>query len=183
MKKILVIVDMQNDFVTGSLGNEECKHVVTEVVDVICKGEYDEVLLTRDTHHDDYLTTQEGKKLPVEHCFENTYGWEVVDEIRIALQEKYANDNEKVRYFNKHVFGSVELAEYLQKQELENKDLTIDFVGVCTGICVISNVLLAKAFCKDANVRVINRACACVTPQSHDTAIQAMKNCQVEIIT
>lgn len=180
MRKILVVVDMQNDFITGCLGNEECVAVVPAVVDTIMSGNYDEVAVTRDTHHEDYLKTQEGRKLPVEHCIENTEGWELVNEVKDAIENSFDENN--IRYFNKSVFGSVELAEYLSKQEEKNEGLVIDFVGVCTGICVISNVMLAKAFCTNADIRVIANACACVCPKSHNTALEAMKTCQVDIL-
>lgn len=180
MKKVLVVIDMQNDFITGCLGNEQCVASVPEVVNVIKSGDYSEVAVTRDTHHEGYLSTQEGRKLPVEHCFENSRGWEIVDEVKKALAESFAESD--IRYFNKPVFGSVELAEYLGQLEEKNDALQVDFVGVCTGICVISNVMLAKAYCKEADIRVFANACACVTPESHQTALDAMKTCQVEII-
>lgn len=180
MRKILVVVDMQNDFVTGCLGNAECEASVEEVVKVIKSGKYDEVAITRDTHHEDYLSTQEGRKLPVEHCFEGTEGWQIVDEVQKAIDESFESGN--IRYFDKPVFGSVKLAEYIKTVDQNEDKLSVDFVGVCTGICVISNVMLVKANCPEAEIKVIADACACVTPQSHQTALDAMKTCHVDIV-
>lgn len=180
MHKILVVVDMQKDFTTGVLGNEECKVAISKVVDVINQGDYDEFILTRDTHDSDYLNTQEGKKLPVEHCIKGTDGWEIVSEIEAAVETK----SKPVQFIDKPVFGSMKLGELLSDiyGKYREEGLTLDFVGVCTGICVISNVLIAKAGCPEAVVRVIKDACACVTPKSHETALEAMKTCQVDVI-
>lgn len=180
MHKVLVIVDMQKDFTTGVLGNEECKAAISKVTDVIRQGDYDEYFLTRDTHGDNYLSTQEGKKLPVPHCIKGTDGWKIVNDIETSCRAK----RKPVHFIDKPVFGSVELGEQLRAlyEKYCAEGLTIDFVGVCTGICVISNVLIAKANCPEAVVRVIADACACVTVQSHQTALEAMKTCQVDII-
>lgn len=180
MRKILVVVDMQKDFTTGVLGNEECRAVISKVADVIGQGDYDELILTRDTHGEDYMDTQEGKKLPVPHCIKGTDGWEIVGEVEAAVKAK----NVPVRFIDKPVFGSMELGKCLGAlyEKYREEGMTVDFAGVCTGICVISNVLIAKAACPEAAVRVIKDACACVTPKSHETAIEAMKTCQVDII-
>ena len=178
--KILVIVDMQNDFLTGPLGNKECEAVVKKVCEVVKNGGYDGVIFTKDTHQADYMSTQEGKKLPVEHCIEGTDGWKVCDDILRAVDEKFTAKEQKE--FCKNTFGSVTLGEYLRATYSEGKNLELDFVGVCTGICVINNVSIAKAFCPEAEVNVIENACACVTEQSHKTAIEAMKTFQVNII-
>lgn len=178
-KRILVVVDMQNDFTTGVLGNKECTEAIDKVIEVIQEGNYDEVVATRDTHTEDYMNTQEGKKLPVVHCIDGTEGWEVVPAIEKAIRE--ANGGE-AKIFDKPTFGSVKLAEYLKQQYQAEGGAEFDFVGVCTGICVISNVALAKAYCPEAPVRVIAKGCACVTPDSHETALNAMKTFQVEIV-
>lgn len=180
MYKILVVVDMQKDFTTGVLGNKECETAISKVADVIHQGDYDEYILTRDTHGENYMDTQEGKKLPVPHCIKGTDGWEIVSEIETSLKTK----NKPVHFIDKPVFGSLELGEQLHGlyEDYKDEGLTLDFVGVCTGICVISNVLIAKAACPEAHVRVIADACACVTPKSHETALEAMKTCQVDVI-
>lgn len=181
MRKILVVVDMQNDFTTGPLGNKECAAVIPEVVSAIQSGTYERILFTKDTHQSDYLRTQEGKRLPVPHCIEGTNGWEIVSSITDAAEGK------ETEVICKPSFGSVLLGERLKKySEVAEKpadaEMEIDFCGVCTGICVISNVMIAKAFVPEAKVCVIEKACACVTPQSHQTAIEAMKTCQVDMI-
>lgn len=180
MRRILVVVDMQNDFTTGVLGNKECESVISKVLDVINQGEYDTFFLTRDSHGADYMNTQEGRKLPVPHCIRDTDGWQVVPCIEEACRAKC----KEMYFIDKPVFGSMELGERLRDlyMNYHEEGITIDFVGVCTGICVISNVFIAKAGCPEAAVRVIADACACVTPKSHETALEAMKTCQVDII-
>lgn len=178
MKKILVVVDMQNDFITGALGNAECQASVQKVVDVIKNNKYDNIFLTRDTHNDNYMETQEGKNLPVPHCIENTAGWEIVDAVSEAVA---ACRDADVKIINKPTFGSVELGTIL-REIYDKEDAIIDFCGVCTGICVISNVMIAKANCPEAEIRVFQDACACITPESHRTAIEAMRLCQVSIV-
>lgn len=168
MKKLLVVVDMQNDFVTGSLANTEAQKIVGDINDYV-KNFDGEVVFTRDTHQPNYMETQEGSKLPVVHCIEGTEGWQIVDGIDVP-----ANAN----IFNKPTFGSVDLANYIKNNGFDY----VEFCGVCTGICVISNVALAKAFCPEVTVKVIERLCACVTPDTHKTAIDAMKTFQVDVI-
>lgn len=176
MKKALVIVDMQNDFIDGKLGNRECQAVVPQIVDIINTGDYNAVIYTKDTHTDNYLDTQEGKKLPVRHCIYDTEGWLVNKDIIDALYDK------KVETYsiNKSTFGSLELAEVLQENYSDYDE--IDFCGVCTGICVISNVAISKAALPEVKICVIENACACVTPDTHRNAIEAMKVFQVDII-
>ena len=180
--KTLVIVDMQNDFTSGALGNAECEAVVPEVVSLVNSKEFDKIILTRDTHDGKlYLDTQEGKKLPVPHCIKGTDGWQVRSEIMEAVEKNY--DKKDYVIIDKPTFGSTDLActlEYIFKNN-QNK-LEIYFCGVCTGICVISNVALVKAFLPESKVCVVEKACACVTPESHRTAIEAMKTFQVDIV-
>lgn len=177
-KKILVVVDAQNDFITGALGNKECDVATNVIADEIRSGKYDDVIFTRDTHDENYLNTQEGKKLPVTHCIKWTNGWEVDARLKDAMKERGVNCDD-ITYIDKPTFGSKELGRLLE--EYDNSDTEIYFCGFCTGICVISNVSIAKTFCKDAEVLVIENACACVTPESHKTAIEAMKMIQVGI--
>lgn len=177
MKKILVVVDMQNDFIDGPLGNDECKAVVDNVVNVIESNQYDKVYVTYDTHMDNYLTTQEGINLPVKHCIKGTAGHQYNEKVMNALIDKYEDNFEKIE---KLTFGSDVLGQNI-KYYIKGDEAEIDFIGVCTGICVISNVLVTKAFNPEARVSVIENACACVTPESHKTAIEAMKLCQVNI--
>ena len=179
MQKILVVVDMQNDFIDGALGTKEAVAIVPKVAEKIRTFD-GEVIFTRDTHEENYMETQEGRKLPVPHCIKDTDGWQIVPEIEDACKKKTSG---AFRIIDKPSFGSIELGEELKRiSEASNDKLQIDFCGVCTGICVISNVAIAKAECPEAAIRVIKDACACVTPQSHETAIAAMQNFQVDVI-
>lgn len=181
--KVLAVIDMQNDFITGSLGNEACRDVVPEVVKVIVAGDYDEVFLTRDTHDDNYLQTQEGRKLPVIHTQRDTEGWQIQEDVWKAVTDNYRD--EQIQVIDKGTFGSEKLALKLKELGLEKEGdgtLQIDFVGVCTDICVINNVFLVKAAVPEATVCVIAGACAGVTPASHQTALDAMENCQIDIV-
>jgi len=167
--KILVVVDMQNDFIDGALGTPEAVKIVPYVKE--CIENFDgKVLFTRDTHFEDYMDTQEGKNLPVKHCIKGTTGWEIRPELD-ALR--------KTEVIDKLTFGSSALPEVLaQEENLES----VTFIGLCTDICVISNVMITKAFFPEVPVIVDAKACAGVTPQSHQNALEAMKMCQVTII-
>ena len=167
--KILVVVDMQNDFIDGALGTPEAVSIVPYVKEVI--ESFDgKVLFTRDTHFADYMDTQEGKNLPVPHCVKDTEGWQIRKELD-ALRKTPAID--------KITFGSKYLVEIL-KEEPSVESIT--FVGLCTDICVISNVMLTKAFFPEIPLIVDAKACAGVTPESHQNALAAMKMCQVRIV-
>ena len=170
MKKLLVVVDMQNDFIGGPLGTKEAETVVPAVAARIkrAKADGDEILFTRDTHGDDYPASAEGKKLPVAHCLRGTYGWQIDGRLDAA--------GAKILY--KPAFGSVALGEYVRSGGYGE----IELVGVCTDICVISNALLVKAFSPETRVAVRRDCCAGVTPESHENALRAMAVCQIEII-
>ncbi len=165
MKKVLVVVDMQHDFVTGALGTEEARAIVPRVKELAEGAE--EVVYTADTHTEEYLSTREGRLLPVPHCIKGTKGWEILPEVYRA----------GAKIFEKPAFGSVALAEYLKAGGYDE----ISFCGVCTDICVVSNALLAKAYLPEAEVRVYASACAGVTPALHDAALQTMRSCQVTV--
>lgn len=167
--KILVVVDMQNDFIDGALGTPEAASIVPYVREVI--ESFDgKVLFTRDTHFADYMDTQEGKNLPVPHCIKDTDGWRIRKELD-ALRKTPAID--------KITFGSKDLVDILKG---EPSIESITFVGLCTDICVISNVMLTKAFFPEIPLIVDAKACAGVTPESHQNALAAMKMCQVRIV-
>ncbi len=167
--KYLIVVDMQNDFIDGALGSEEAVKIVPYVKQLV--ENFDgEVLFTRDTHYENYMDTQEGKNLPVPHCIANTNGWQIHPELD-ALRKNAA--------INKNTFGSKELVEFFK----DKKDIqSITFVGLCTDICVISNVMLIKAFFPEIPLIVDAKGCAGVTVESHKTALNAMKAIQVLII-
>lgn len=170
-KKLLVVVDMQNDFVTGALPNTEAQKFVPDLVEYIKKFDGD-VIFTKDTHNDEnYMDSQEGKKLPVMHCVRGTEGWELIPELK-ALNVPESS------IVIKPTFGSVKLANWICNNGFDE----VYFCGVCTGICVISNVALVKAFCPNTPVKVIEDLCACVTPETHKTAIDSMRTFQVDII-
>ncbi|MGN0711568.1 MAG: cysteine hydrolase family protein [Anaerovoracaceae bacterium] len=173
MENILVVVDMQNDFIDGSLGTAEAQKIVGNVKEKI-KNFDGKIYFTRDTHGRDYLETSEGRKLPVEHCIKDTEGWQ----IRAGLVE--AAEGRLADIIDKPSFGSVELAESLKRREKETGEVT--FVGLCTDICVISNVLLAKAYMPETKLVVDASCCAGVTPESHENALEAMKMCQIDVI-
>lgn len=170
--KVLVVVDMQNDFTYGALRNEDAIAIIPAVKEKI-ESFVGEVIFTLDTHTSDYLNTQEGKKLPVPHCIEDTEGWELVDELKPLAEGKVI--------LKKPTFGSVALAEMLaEKNEAEPID-EITLIGICTDICVISNAMLVKATLPEVTVKVDPKCCAGVTRQSHETALKAMAACQIEI--
>ncbi|ETA79546.1 cysteine hydrolase family protein [Youngiibacter fragilis] len=170
MRKVLVVVDMQKDFIDGSLGTSEAVEIVPVVVKKISNWDGD-VVFTRDTHREEYLQTNEGGNLPVMHCISGTPGWEIDKTVLEAA------DGEK-RIYDKDTFGSKELAMDLMNVGAD----VIELVGLCTDICVISNALLIKAFLPEAKIRVDASCCAGVSPESHRNALEAMKVCQVEIL-
>lgn len=174
MRKILVVVDMQNDFIDGALGTAEAVAIVPKVVEKIAQYDPWNIYLTRDTHYENYLKTQEGRNLPVEHCIEGTHGWQICDAVAAAAEGAAFTAN-------KPTFGSVELASRLMV-ERATEGLEIEMVGLCTDICVISNALLLKAAMPEVPITVDAACCAGVTPESHKNALEAMKMCQIKVI-
>jgi nicotinamidase/pyrazinamidase len=171
MQKILVVVDMQNDFIDGSLGTKEAVEIVPSVKEKI--ENFDgKVIFTRDTHFDNYLETQEGTLLPVKHCIKNTNGWQIHPELD-ALRVSEAVD--------KPTFGSVILGKKLVEENEKETIESVTLIGLCTDICVISNALLIKAFLPEVPIIVDAKCCAGVTPDSHKNALNAMMACQIKI--
>ena len=169
--KILIVVDMQNDFIDGALGTKEAEKIVANVKEKIdtYRSNNDEVIFTRDTHFEDYLETQEGKNLPVKHCIKDTFGWQISSKLDVT-------DSVVI---DKPTFGSTKLTEYLlSKQNISE----IQLVGLCTDICVISNAFLLKAALPEVLISVDSRCCAGVTPESHNRALESMKTCQIMVI-
>ena len=171
MKKVLVVVDMQKDFINGVLGTKEAEAIVDSVVETV-KCFEGEVNFTRDTHAENYLETQEGKNLPVPHCIKGTDGWKLDRKLECLRADT-------MKIFDNPTFGSMALADYL-KAEKELESVTL--IGLCTDICVISNALLIKAALPETEIRVIEKCCAGVTPQSHKNALEAMRMCQIKIV-
>lgn len=168
--RVLVVVDMQNDFIDGALGTKEAEAIIDNVNQKIInyRNSGDVVVFTRDTHHEDYLNTTEGKKLPVPHCIKGTDGWQITSKIEVF--------DDKI--IDKPTFGSLELAEYVDKFNVSS----IEIIGLCTDICVISNAMIMKAKFPEINISVDSSCCAGVTPESHNNALKAMEMCHIEII-
>ena len=173
MKKILVVVDMQNDFIDGALGTAQAVGILPRALELVRSFD-GEVVFTRDTHFENYLDTAEGRKLPVVHCIKDTDGWQIAAELE---KERVARG---ARVFDKVTFGSSELAEYIRKCESDIEEIVI--IGICTDICVISNAMLIKAAAPEIKITVDSSACAGVTPESHERALSAMKMCQIDVI-
>ena len=169
-KELLIVVDMQNDFLTGALGTKEAQEILPAVNEKIRNAE--RVIYTLDTHTDDYLSTQEGQNIPVEHCMKGTWGH--------ALADGLVQRDDALR-IEKPTFGSVELGQKVRELEKNGEIDSVELIGVCTDVCVITNALLIKSFCPQLPVSVDAACCAGVTPQAHETALAAMRACQVEI--
>ena len=169
MSKILIVVDMQNDFIDGSLGSKEAVAIVPYVKSKIINFD-GKVFFTRDTHFDDYLSTQEGVNLPVKHCIKGSDGWNIHPELEVLR---------KTEAIDKITFGSKDLVDVLKKEDCIE---SIEFVGLCTDICVISNVMVVKAFFPEISLIVDAKGCAGVSVESHLNALNAMKICQVKVL-
>lgn len=173
MKKILIVVDMQKDFVDGALGTAEAVAIVDNVVKKIENFDGD-IIATYDTHRDNYAETQEGRNLPVPHCIKGSDGWELDSKVQAALDKKGFTAIEKP------TFGSVDLPEYIRKN-YNADEIEIELIGLCTDICVVSNALLMKANFLETKVSVDASCCAGVTVDSHNAALLTMKMCQVNV--
>ena len=173
MKKILVVVDMQNDFIDGSLGTAEAQSIIKKAAEKITTFGGD-IYVTFDTHTSDYLSTGEGKLLPVEHCIEGTKGWELNKTIEAALCKK------EYTAVKKPTFGSTELVRIIG-EKYDATDIEIELIGLCTDICVISNALLLKASFYETPISVDASCCAGVTPKKHESALDVMRSCQINI--
>lgn len=170
MSKYLIVVDVQKDFVVGALGAAEAEAIIPRIREKIAEyhASGDAVIFTRDTHQKNYLETNEGKHLPVEHCIENTDGWQIYGGLA---------DSDSV-VINKSTFGYLDWKKIIEY----SSELEIEVIGLCTDICVVSNALILKALFPEATVSVDSTACAGVTPDSHEAALTTMKMCQVNVI-
>ena len=168
MKKCLVLVDFQNDFIDGSLGTLEAQSIVPAVLDKLAQYPKETRLATMDTHFEDYLSTQEGKNLPVIHCQKDSPGWQIRKEAQVGFAQ----------VFEKSSFGSIELAEYIRDSEFDE----VELVGICTDICVISNAFLIKVYAPEVKLVVDAACCAGVTVEKHLAALETMRSCQVEVV-
>ena len=181
-KKILIVIDVQNDFITGALRNEEAIKKVPNIVKKINDFNGDAIFCTLDTHGSNYLNTKEGEKLPVVHCVKDTEGWKIEASVQAVLDE--ADDRGiEVIYIEKPTFGSDDLPLFIHQLLPTNVEFDIEIVGFCTDICVVSNALLVKAaFYDKADIKVIEDCCAGVTPETHFAACKTMQMCQIDII-
>lgn len=174
MKKFLVVVDMQKDFVDGALGTKEAQAIVPAAVETI-KNFEGQIFVTYDTHFENYMETAEGKKLPVPHCIKGTDGWKLDQQIAAALDGKDYTEVEKI------TFGSVDLPGMIGKATGE-EEFSVELIGLCTDICVVSNALLLKATYPEMPISVDPKCCAGVSPETHEAALSTMRCCQIDIL-
>lgn len=174
MKKILLVIDMQNDFIDGALGTPEAVAIVENVKAKILTYPKEDVFATRDTHTSFYMETQEGKNLPVPHCIRGTEGWQIRPEIADLIYPDHVID--------KPTFGSTQLAKLMEILERrEEEGIEIELVGLCTDICVVSNALLIKATLPETPISCDASCCAGVTPAKHEAALETMRSCQIKV--
>ncbi len=175
MSKVLIVVDMQNDFITGALASPQGPYIVNGVIEYI-KNFDGEVIYTMDTHYDNYMDTLEGKNLPVHHCIKGTSGWEIPLELLQTLELKNSKKIEKLS------FGSPDLIQYLSDKDKKNEIDEIYMVGICTDICVITNAIALKCSLHNVPINVISSLCAGVSQERHDVALNTMQYCQINVI-
>ena len=173
--KYLIVVDMQHDFVDGTLGTPEATAIVERCCEKV-RAFNGTLAFTQDTHDPDYLDTQEGRNLPVEHCIKGTDGWAILAPLAAVQRERDAP------VFEKGAFGSLELAEWLQREHAAHPIDAIELVGLCTDICVVSNALLLKAYLPETPIRVIESCCAGSSLVAHQAALKTMEMCQIEVV-
>ena len=185
--RVLLLIDLQKDFIDGALGSAEAQAIIPRVVEKL--NNYEDkrntlVLYTKDTHYDNYMDTLEGKMLPVPHCIENTPGWSINKDIERAVRSNsfltYSSDKIINSRVYKNTFGSDDLRDFFLK--FKDKIDEVEFVGLCTDICVISNVLMCRQTLPDTKIVVDASCCAGVTPDKHKAALEVMKSCQIEVI-
>ncbi|MBR2529183.1 MAG: cysteine hydrolase [Blautia sp.] len=173
MRKILIVIDMQNDFIDEALGTAEAIAIVESVKEKIRSYPAVDVIATMDTHGEDYMETQEGRYLPVPHCIRGSEGWKIRPDIAALLTD--------VKLYEKPTFGSTALAADL-KAISEYEEIELELIGLCTDICVVSNALLLKATMPEVKISVDAACCAGVTPEKHLAALETMRSCQVQVV-
>ncbi len=173
MRKLLIVIDMQNDFIDAALGTKEAEAIVEAVKEKIRSFPAENVIATMDTHEENYMQTQEGKYLPVPHCIRGSEGWQIRSDIAALLTG--------AKIYEKPTFGSTALAADL-KEMSEKEEIEIELVGLCTDICVVSNALLIKAMMPEVKISVDASCCAGVTPEKHLAALETMRSCQIQIL-
>ncbi len=172
MRRILVVIDMQNDFIDMALGTKEAEAIVPKVLEKIRSYPLEDVYATMDTHGEDYMETQEGRYLPVPHCIRGSEGWQIRPEIAALLED--------AQIYEKPTFGSVQLAEDL-KDMADGEAIELEMAGLCTDICVASNALLLKAYMPEVKISVDASCCAGVTPEKHLAALETLRSCQIQV--
>lgn len=172
MRKILIVIDMQNDFIDGSLGTPEALEIIEPVKNKIRDWKKEDIFATMDTHEENYLETQEGKYLPVRHCIRGTHGWQIREDIAELLDGAVI--------IEKPTFGSMKLAETLQRLSTK-EEIELELIGLCTDICVVSNALLLKVAMPEVKISVDASCCAGVSPEKHLAALETMASCQIDI--
>lgn len=173
MRKILIVIDMQNDFIDAALGTPEAVAIVEAVKDKIRTYAPRDIIATMDTHGENYMQTQEGTYLPVPHCLKGSQGWQIRPDIQELL--------DGARIYEKPTFGSTALAEDLKKLSGQ-EEIELELVGLCTDICVVSNALLLKAMMPEVKISVDASCCAGVTPLKHQAALETMRSCQIQVL-
>ena len=173
MRKILIVIDMQNDFIDAALGTKEAVSIVEAVKEKIRSYPAENVYATMDTHGENYMDTQEGKYLPVPHCIRGTEGWKIRPDIEDLLKG--------AKIYEKPTFGSVKMAADL-KALSEKEEIELELIGLCTDICVASNALLLKAVMPEVKISVDPVCCAGVTPEKHEAALETMRSCQIQVV-
>ena len=173
MRKLLIVIDMQNDFIDAALGTKEAVAIVDAVKEKIRSYPAENVIATMDTHAENYLKTQEGRTLPVVHCVKGTDGWQIRPEIASLLKG--------AKIYEKPTFGSTAMAADL-REESEKEEIELELIGLCTDICVVSNALLLKASMPEVKITVDAACCAGVTPEKHAAALETMRSCQIHVI-
>ena len=190
--KVLIIIDMQYDFIDGSLGTPEAEAIIPKIVEKINGADEDTVIIfTKDTHYADYLKTQEGEHLPIPHCIRETNGWNIHKDVRAAWLAKEGRfvisqevfDIEENNTIEKETFGSLKLGELLTKMDMFSIEIDeVEICGICTDICVISNAMIVKNCLPETTITIDSSCCAGTTPEGHKTALDAMKACQINVI-
>ena len=173
MRKILIVVDMQNDFIDGSLGSKEAVAIVDKVKEKILSYAPEDRFATMDTHGENYMETQEGRNLPVPHCIKGSEGWK--------LRADYEGLIPEANIFEKPTFGSLTLAVFIRELAAK-EDIEVELIGLCTDICVVSNALMIKANVPEVSVSVDSSCCAGVTPEKHEAALETMRSCQIKVL-
>ena len=177
MKKLLVLVDFQNDFIDGALGTPEAMAIVPNVIKKVKEWDGD-ILFTADTHNSNYINTNEGKHLPIPHCIFDTNGWELQKDVAKVLKERMSPTEFQMATFLKKTFACKSLCAEIEALHYDY----VEFIGLCTDICVVSNALMLKAFMPEIQIAVDPSCCAGVTPETHEAALTTMKMCQIDIL-